>query len=494
MEFIQLNQGNISQIANHIPCPTYNRQELKTGIVHVGVGGFHRSHQAYYIHQLLEKHNALDWGICGVGLREADRKIYNTLKKQDFLYTLIVQHPNGTVKSEVIGAMKEFLLAVDTPDLVIDKMAHPDTKIVSLTITEGGYNLNSSTGDFNFENPDIQYELKHRDKPKTIFGFLTAALHKRRAKGLPPFSVMSCDNIQHNGDVARKMLLAFAKKQDAGLADWIAKNVDFPNTMVDRITPVTTPAAIDHLRDTYKLIDEWPVVCEPFIQWVVEDKFANGRPPLEKLGVQFVPDVSPYEKMKLRLLNAGHSVLGIPGAIHGHPTINACMEDAVFARFLRQFFDKEVSPVLGPIEGIDLEKYKDSLEERFANPNIKDSVSRICAESSAKLPKFLIPTVQENLAAGGSIEYASLILAAWCYYSDQGVNENNEPLEIIDAMKAELHQAAENAQDGKLGFLSQPEIFGELVHNQRFVKKYLEFIQLIYKERNIRSLMHSLIS
>ncbi len=493
MELIQLNQNNLTQIAAHLSCPNYNRQALKTGIVHVGVGGFHRSHQAYYIHQLLEKHNTLDWGICGVGLREADRKIYNILKKQDYLYTLIVQHPNGTVKSEVIGAMKEFLLAVDTPELVIDKMAHADTKIVSLTITEGGYNFNPSTGAFDFENPDIQHELKHPDKPKTIFGFLTAALQKRRAEGRSPFSILSCDNIQHNGAVARKMLLAFAQKQDTELAAWITENVNFPNTMVDRITPVTTPEAIDYLHNTHHLKDEWPVVCEPFIQWVVEDKFSNGRPPLEKVGVQFVPDVSPYEKMKIRLLNAGHSVLGIPGALHGHPTINACMEDPVFAKFMRQFMDKEVSPVLGTIEGVDIEQYKDSLEERFANPNVKDSVSRICSESSAKLPKFLIPTLQENLATGGSIKYATLILAAWCYYSDRGINEKDEPLEIIDSMKAELHQFAKQTPEDKIAFLKQRELFGNLDQNQRFVEEYRKSVQLIYQEIGIRNLMKELI-
>ncbi len=493
MELIQLNQVNLTEIAKQIPCPTYNRKAVKTGIVHVGVGGFHRAHQAYYMHQLLGKDNALDWGICGVGLREGDRKMYNILKKQDYLYTLIVQHPNGTVKSEVIGAIKDFLLAVDTPNLVIDRMAHQETKIVSLTITEGGYNFNPSTGDFNFENPAVQQELKDPNQPKTIFGFLTAALKKRRANGLPPFSILSCDNIQHNGDVARKMVLAFAQKQDAELANWIAQNVHFPNTMVDRITPVTTLEAITYLQDTHHLKDEWPVVCEPFIQWVIEDKISNGRPPLEKLGVQFVPDVSPYEKMKIRLLNAGHSVLGIPGAIHGHPTINACMEDAVFAQFMRQFMDKEVSLVLGMIEGVDIEQYKDSLEERFANPNIKDSVSRICSESSAKLPKFLIPTLQENLATDGSIDYATLILAAWCYYSDKGINENNEPLEIIDALKVELYQAAQQTTDDKLGFIRQPELFGDLVENERFVEKYVGFVELIYRGEGIRGLMEELI-
>ena len=486
---MQLNQRNIFKIKKQLSCPTYSRQTLKTGIVHIGIGGFHRAHQAYYLHQLLGKYPKSGWGICGVGIREGDRTMYDILKKQNGLYTLIVQHPNGTVKSEVIGAIKEMLLAVDTPKKVIDKMAHPDTKIVSLTITEGGYNFSPLTGAFNFDNADIQQELLHPDQPKTVFGYLTAALRKRHAKGIAPFTILSCDNIQHNGDVARQMVLAFAQKQDAALAEWIAENVTFPNTMVDRITPVTTSADIGYLQEEYGLKDEWPVVCEPFIQWVVEDKFVNGRPPLEELGVQFVPNVTPYEKMKIRLLNAGHSVLGIPGAVHGHPTINACMEDAVFAKFMRAFMDKEATPVLDAIEGIDLEKYKDSLEERFANPNIKDSVSRICSESAAKLPKFLIPTLQENLASGGSIDYATLILVAWCYYSDKEMDENNNPLEIIDTQQNLLHEAAKKTASHPLSFLEVSEVFGKLIENERFTKRYVEMIQLIYEGKGIRKIM-----
>ncbi len=490
---MKLNKNNLSKIGTQIPVPAYDSKELKTGIVHIGVGGFHRSHQAYYIHQLLQKHGAADWAICGVGLREADRNMANVLEEQDCLYTLVTQHPDGKVESEVIGAITEYLLAVENPHAVIDKMAHPDTKIVSLTITEGGYNFNPTTGDFNFENPDIQHELAHPDKPKTVYGYLTAALRKRLEDGSPPFTILSCDNVQHNGDMARTMVLAFAKKQDPALADWIEKEVGFPNAMVDRITPVTTPEVTDHLKNTYGVNDQWCVVCEPFIQWVIEDNFSNGRPPLENVGVQFVPDVTPYEKMKIRLLNAGHSVLGIPGAIHGHPTIDACMKDVVSAKFVRQFMDKEATPILGEIEGIDIEKYKDTLEERFANPNIKDSVSRICSESSAKLPKFLIPTLRENLENGGSIKYATFILAAWCYYSDKGIDENGEPLEIIDEQKVELHQAAKDTESDLKAFLDQSEIFGDLIENERFVKEYTSAVQAIYKEKDVRKLMDGLL-
>ena len=490
---LPLNQKNLAPIAERIPCPTYARNELRAGMVHIGVGGFHRAHQAFYTHKLLEKYSASEWGICGIGLREADQKIHDVLKKQDGLYTLIVKHPDGKIVPRIIGSIQDFLLRVDNPVPVIERMADPATKIVSLTITEGGYNFNPSTGEFNFENPDIQHELKYPNSPKTVYGFLTASLKKRRDAGLPAFTVMSCDNIQHNGDVVRNMLLAFAKRQDAALAKWIDQEVCFPNSMVDRITPVTTPSDIAYLANTYGIKDEWPVTCEPFIQWVVEDKFSNGRPEFEKVGVQFVPDVKPYEKMKLRLLNAGHSVLGILGALHGHKTINACMEDKTFVTFLRTFMDKEATPVLDEVKGIDLTAYKDSLEARFANPNIKDSVSRICSESSAKLPKFLIATLQENLAVESSIEYATLVIAAWCYYSDKRIDKNGQPLEIIDALDAELHKAAEQTRTDPLAFIKQESLFGDLAKNKRFTNLYAAMVQKIYKDPTIKKYMQEMI-
>ncbi|MCM4154253.1 mannitol dehydrogenase family protein [Arenibacter sp. N53] len=490
---IQLNQKNLSQITDRIPGPTYTRKVLKSGMVHIGVGGFHRAHQAFYTHKFQEKYNAPQWGICGIGLREGDRKIHDVLKKQDGLYTLIVKHPDGKIAPTVIGSISDFLLGVDNPMLVIERMADPATKIVSLTITEGGYNFNPSTGEFDFDNPDIQHELKYPHSPKTVYGYLTAALKKRQEAKLPAFTIMSCDNIQHNGDVAREMLLSFAKQQNAALAEWIEREVCFPNSMVDRITPVTTQSDIDYLAKTYGIKDEWPVTCEPFLQWVIEDSFSDGRPELEKVGVQFVPDVKPYEKMKLRLLNAGHSVLGLLGALHGHKTINACMEDNTFVSYLRTFMDKEATPVLDEVKGIDLNEYKDSLQARFANPNIKDSVSRICSESSAKLPKFLIATLEENLAAGRSIKYATLVIAAWCHYSDKQADKDGQPLEIIDAMRNELHEAAVKTTSDPLAFIKQESLFGNLAKNKRFTDLYSVMVQKIYKDANIKKYMQDML-
>ncbi len=488
-----LKQQNLEQIGSRIPVPTYTRSSDIMGIVHIGVGGFHRAHQAYYLHQLRQLGEASEWKICGIGIREGDQKLHDIFKKQDNLYTLLIKHPNGKIDPKVIGSIVDFEMGIANPEPVIARMADADTRIVSLTITEGGYNFNPTTGDFNFDNLDIQHELRHPNDPITVYGFLTAALKRRRDNGLPAFTILSCDNIEHNGDMARKMLLAFAEAQDVALAEWIAQEVCFPNSMVDRITPVTTNADIETLAQTYGVLDAWPVTCEPFIQWVIEDNFSNGRPEFEKVGVQFVSDVGPYEKMKLRLLNAGHSVLGLLGAIHGHPTINACMEDETFGTYLRAFLDTEATPILGVIEGIDLDDYKDILLQRFANPNIKDSVSRICSESSAKLPKFLIATIHDNLATGGSIKFATLIIAAWCYYSDKGIDRHGHPIEIIDAMNTELHQVAKQTKTDPLAFVRQESLFGKLAKNERFTKLYTETVQKIYKEPNIKKYMKDMI-
>ena len=488
---ITLQQASLTQLPADVTFPRYDRSQVKAGIVHIGVGGFHRSHEAFYTDQLLATTGSTEWGICGIGLRDGDRKIADVLKQQDYLYTLVVKHPDGKIENRVIGSIIDFMLACDDSAAVINKMAHADTKIVSLTITEGGYNFNPATGEFDFSNPDVQHDLTHPTQPKTVFGYLTAALKQRRALGLPAFTIQSCDNIQHNGDMTRKMVLAFAQQQDADLAEWIATNVRFPNAMVDRITPVTTLADINTLEE-HGVIDAWPVVCEPFTQWVIEDAFSNGRPAWEEVGAQFVEDVTPYETMKIRLLNAGHSVLGLLGSLHGHETIDGCIADPLFAGFLRQFMDAEATPILDPVPGIDLDKYKDTLIERFGNPNVKDNLARICLESSSKLPKFLIATIAENLAAGGRIEQATLVLAAWCYYSDKGVNQAGEPLDIVDEMKASLHNAAAATSDDVLAFVKQSSIFGDLANNAHFADTYTAMVNELYNNRNIAQQMQSL--
>ncbi len=476
----ELNQHSIATLGNTVDVPTYDRSKVKSGIVHIGVGGFHRAHQAAYINELLKTPGNEQWGICGVGLLEANRGLRDVLAKQDNLYTLTVRHPNGQVDNKVIGSMVEFLFAPENKQAVIDKMAHPDTKIVSLTITEGGYNLHPATGEFDYSNPDIIHDIANPLQPITAFGYISAALKQRKEQGLAAFTVQSCDNIQHNGHVTRKMLLAFVQKQDSELAHWIEQHVAFPNAMVDRITPISKQSDIDYVSQAYGVTDGWPITCESFTQWVIEDTFSNGRPNWDTVGAQFVGDVTPYEKMKIRLLNAGHSVLGLLGELHGYSTIDETVSDPLFAQYLRAFMDLEVTPLLDELPGIDLDGYKDTLIERFANPNIKDSLARICSESSAKLPKFLIATISDNLAQGRDIALAALVIASWCLYSDRGVNQQGNAIDIHDAMAHELSVAAKLTTTTPTSFIEQGSIFGELANNDEFISQYTRAIAAIY--------------
>ncbi|WP_153559350.1 mannitol dehydrogenase family protein [Roseimaritima sediminicola] len=489
----ELNRANLSELPASVARPSYDPVRLKSGIVHVGVGGFHRSHEAFYTDRLLDEGDAEQWGICGVGIRAGDRRIAEVLDKQDGLYSLIVRHPDGRIDTRVIGSIHRFILGDQDPQAVVAQMAHPDTRIVSLTITEGGYNVDPETGQFDFANAEAQHDLQNPSEPKLVFGFLTAALRRRRDEGLPAFTVQSCDNIQHNGDLTGRMLLQFARRQDAELAKWIEDEVCFPNAMVDRITPVTTDDDIKYLKTHHGYHDRWPVTCEPFCQWVVEDKFCCGRPAWDRVGVQFVPDVVPYETMKLRLLNAGHSVLGILGAIHGHATINDCIADPTFAAYLRRFMDLEATPTLDPVPGIDLDRYKDTLFERFGNPNIRDSVSRICLQSSSKLPVFLLPTIEANLKAGRSIDLGTFVVAAWCLYNDRQVDRLGRPLEIVDDRKDELHAAAHRTETDPQAFIKFKPVFGDLAASERFAATYTELIERIYAGADLVAEMRRLV-
>ena len=296
-----LNATSLSSLPASVSIPTYHRDTVRVGIVHFGVGGFHRSHQAMYLDRLMRDGKALDWGICGVGVLPSDRRMKNAMAAQDCLYTLVVKHSDGSLEPQVIGSIMEYLFTPDDPEAVIEKLADEQTRIVSLTVTEGGYNFHAVTGEFDASNPDVVHDVAPATVPKTVFGLVTEALVRRRARDLPPFTVMSCDNIQGNGDAARKSFVAFAALRDPDLGAWVQQHVRFPNSMVDRITPVTTDEDKAELSRRFGIDDQWPVVCEPFTQWVLEDDFGNGRPPWEDAGVQLVSDVEPYELMKLRL-------------------------------------------------------------------------------------------------------------------------------------------------------------------------------------------------
>ncbi|MDR1432628.1 MAG: mannitol dehydrogenase family protein, partial [Propionibacteriaceae bacterium] len=306
---MKLNNANLAALPANVKRPGYDRAAVTVGIVHIGVGGFHRAHQAMYLDQLLSQGLARDWGICGMGVMPADARMRDALSTQDGLYTLVQKNPDGSQDVRVIGSIIDYVYAPDDPKAAVERLAAPNVRIVSLTITEGGYNFHQVSGEFDLGNPLVQADLADPDRPATVFGLVVAALRLRRERGLAPFTLMSCDNVQGNGIMARRSFTAYAQALDPSLAAWMDTHVAFPNSMVDRITPATTDADRAEVAELIGVEDAWPVVCEDFTQWALEDSFNAGRPPYERVGVEVVADVEPYELMKLRLLNASHQGL-----------------------------------------------------------------------------------------------------------------------------------------------------------------------------------------
>jgi mannitol 2-dehydrogenase len=474
-----------------MPVPAYDRDLVTPGVVHFGVGGFHRAHQAMYHDRLLSEGTAPDWGICGVGVMPADRRMKEVLKAQDGLYTLVLKHSDGTYEPRVIGSIVEYLYAPDNPEAVIEKMAAPTTRIVSLTITEGGYNINDLTGEFDASNEDVVRDLAPGAVPRTVFGLVIEALRRRWKRGLAPFTVMSCDNLQDNGYRSRRAFTAFARLRDPELGDWVEREARFPNSMVDRITPVTTDADRAEVRERFGIEDQWPVVCEPYTQWVLEDAFTAGRPRYEQVGVQVVDRVEPYELMKLRLLNGSHQALAYFGYLCGYRLVHEAAQDPLFQAFLLGYMDKEATPTLAPVPGVDLDGYKYNLIERFSNPQIRDTIARLCAESSDRIPKWLLPVVREQLAADGEIRRSAAVVASWARYAE-GVDEAGQPIEVVDRMRDSLMELARRQRSDPDAFISNRDIFGDLIDKKPFVSAYRSALASLH-ERGARATLESLV-
>lgn len=470
-DMTSLNEAALQELEGQLPIPSYHRRAVRTGIVHFGVGGFHRSHQAMFIDRLLNLGGSQDWGICGVGVLPSDARMHDVLKNQDGLYTLVLKGGEGSEDARIIGSITEYLFAPNDPAAVIRKLTDPATRIVSLSITEGGYSINDFTGEFDPRGPDVVHDLKPNIVPRSVFGLITAALAQRREQGTAPFTVMSCDNIQGNGNVARKALVSFARLKDPELAGWISETVAFPNSMVDRITPVTTDADRAAVTEAYGFSDAWPVVAEPFEQWVLEDKFTAGRPPLEGVGVQIVDDVEPYELLKLRLLNASHQVMSYLGYLAGHRYVHEVCTDPLFADFIVGFMEREATPTLRPVPGIDLHVYRNELIHRFSSPAIRDTLARQMVDASERIPKFVLPVLREQLQRGGPIDRTALVIAAWARFLE-GADEQGEWIDITDRRLGELRAAvrADRAEPG--AFLNLTEVFGDLGQNARFAAAY----------------------
>lgn len=451
--------------------PRYQRADLSIGIVHIGVGGFHRAHQAMALDRLMNMGLARDWAICGVGVRPADRRMSEVLTRQGG-YTLVLKHPDSTREARWIESIVDCRYAPDDPDAVIELMSSPGVRIVSLTITEGGYLIDRATGEFAANDPAVIRDLQPGAPPETAFGLITEALRRRRDRRIPPFTILSCDNIPGNGDVTRRMLGAYATRKDPNVGAWITEAVSFPNSMVDRITPQTTDADRAEVAKEFKVQDDWPVVAEPFFQWVLEDDFPTGRPPFEQSGVQMVADVEPYELMKLRLLNASHQGMCYFGHLSGYKMVHDAARDPRIERFLLRYMTQEATPTLRPVPGVDITEYQKTLIDRFANEHVGDTIERLCTDSSDRIPPWLLPVVRDQLKAGRPVRHSAAIVASWARYAE-GVDESGQPIDVVDQRRATVMAHAARQREDPVAFLRQRDLFGDLADNPRFVPEYL---------------------
>jgi len=475
---IELSAENLGRLDPRISIPTYDRSPLGGGIVHVGVGGFHRAHQAVYLDEICRA-GVADWSITGAGVLSGDVAMAEALAAQDHLYALVTRDVHAT-NVRVIGSITDYVLAADDKGPLVARMASPDTRIVSMTITEGGYPVDEVTGEF---------LAPPADELPPAFESLARAFGRRRDAGLGGLTVQSCDNVMGNGDTARTATLGVCAMVEPGLEEWAGNNVAFPNSMVDRITPQTAEADRDFLVDEYGLVDRWPVVAETFIQWVIEDEFPFGRPPYEDVGVLLTDDVRPYETLKLRILNAGHSTLTYMAALVGHTYIHEIMADPLLARYLQRFHDDEATPSLPPVAGIDVGEYKRVVAERFANPEVRDQVARVCLDGTSKWPKFLVPTIESQLESGGQTKLSALALAGWCQYL-LGKDDKGRGIELsADPRLDEAIELARTSITEPAAFLGFSDVFGSrLPADPAFVAAFTDALTSIREVGTYRTL------
>jgi len=474
----KLSLATLSEVSATAAVPAYDRAALKAGIVHFGVGNFHRAHQAVYLDDLFNAGKDLDWAIVGAGVLPSDAAMRDKLAAQDFLTTVVEQDNNRTA-ARVTAPMIDILPPGDAAAIVAG-LADPKIRIVSMTITEGGYFIDAS-GKFNPAHPAIVADGQNPAEPKTVFGLVVAGLKARRDRGIAPFTVMSCDNIPHNGAVTRAAVVGTARLSDPAFAGWIEANVAFPNSMVDRITPATGAREIDYLKDHFKIEDNWPVYCEEFKQWVLEDKFPLGRPALEAVGVTFVPDVAPYELMKIRILNGGHAAIAYPAALMDIHFVHEAMENPLIRAFLAKLENEEIIPVVPPVPDTSLKDYFKLIEHRFLNPKIADTIPRLAQDGSNRQPKFILPSTADRLARGEDVVGLSLVSALWCRYF-AGTSDSGGLIPFNDASAERLHEAALKAKDDPMAFLVFDDIFGKVASSDLFRKRFAHAVKTLWEK------------
>lgn len=477
----RLSDAALDELPPDIARPAYDHAAQRTGIVHLGIGAFHRAHQAVFVDERMAA-GERDWAILGASLRAGDTR--DALAPQDGLYTL--SERDGTdERLRVIGSVPRLLVAPEAPDALLAAMSSPQVRIVSLTVTEKGYCHDPATGDLRADHPDILGDLATPGRPRSAPGFLVEALARRRAAGIAPFTVLCCDNLPGNGRLVRRVVGQLAGLRDGDLRRFVANEVAFPCTMVDRIVPATTPADRDSVQARLGFADAWPVVTEPFRQWVIEDDFPGGRPRFEESGAELVTDAEPFEKMKLRLLNGAHSALAYLGYLAGHMTVAEAIRAPGFEPFVRALMDDEVTPTLTVPAQTDLSAYKAALRRRFANPALHHRTWQIAMDGSQKLPQRLLETIRERLAAGAPIPRLALAVAAWMRFVT-GTDERGQAIDVRDPLAARLRALADAAgpsADALVpALLGVREIFDtDLAADPRFVDAVRAALSTLYR-------------
>jgi fructuronate reductase/mannitol 2-dehydrogenase len=460
---VPLSEDTLAQHAGRLRVPTYDRGALTPAVVHFSVGGFHRAHQLVYFDDLAEQGNS-DWGVVGVGLHSSAMR--DALEPQDHLYTVVERSLAGD-HARVIGSMVDYLFAPDSPEEVLTVLTDERTRLVTMTVTGNAYRIDPTSGEF-VPDDAVRAELADPQHPRSLFGYIVTALDVRRRAGRPPFTVLSCDNMQANGEAARAAVVGFARLYDEDLARWIDDNVTFPGSMVDRITPQTSVADREGVARAFGVEDRWPVITEPFSQWVMEDAFCNGRPPLEEVGVQFVADVGHHELMKTRLLNGSHSALGHLGTLAGYDCVHEVLADDVLRRYVTRLMAEEIGPLLPIPAGLDLADYQRGLLQRFADPAIGDGLDRLCRRGSSKVPLYLLPSLRTALAEGRPAELLTLAVAGWCRYL-QGVDQQGREVGVQDELADELRALALAGGTDPRPLLGMRSVFGDLGDDPLFV-------------------------
>ncbi|MBF9043147.1 mannitol dehydrogenase family protein [Rhodobacterales bacterium HKCCE4037] len=474
-----LRRDTLDTLPDGIARPEYGLADLTPGIVHIGMGNFHRAHQAWYLHRLMQMGEARDWAIIGAGVRAPDAAMREKLLAQGCLTTLIELSPDSK-SAEISGSMIDFVPVEADNASLIKTMSRPEIRIVSLTVTEGGYFVNPATGKFDPVHPDILHDAANPSKPRTAFGAIVAALAARRANDTGPFTVQSCDNLRGNGDITRDTVTALARLSDPDLADWITTNCAFPNSMVDCIVPATGPAEIAVARD-FGIDDSAPVTHENFRQWVIEDAFCAGRPAWEKVGATITDRVHDYEAMKIRILNAGHQVLANAGEILGVATIADCMAHPDISAFWTKVEREEIVPHVHEVPGMTPEAYMELIARRFSNPAIRDTTRRVAFDGAARHSGFVLPVLRDALDKRASIEGLCLVEALWARMCI-GTREDGSEIAPNDPSWDSLTQAAEAARARPMAWLEQEDIYGDLGKDDRVAEGFSRWLKMIWTD------------